>query len=111
MSTASPPRKIGLPFPATRPRFLWWPRGPISPDETRRVERWLASARVFLAISALVAIWLDPSALSTNSAVPYWLLRIYIAHSVVVMLRSEERRVGKELRAVWASVHWKCRTR
>ncbi|HYL14403.1 MAG TPA: histidine kinase [Terriglobales bacterium] len=71
---------------ADRHRFLWRLRAPIGPDETRRVERWLASARVFLAISALVAIWLDPSELSSSSAAPYWLLRVYIAHSVVVML-------------------------
>jgi signal transduction histidine kinase len=77
---------IRLPLIANRHRFLWRLRAPISPDETRRVERWLASARVFLAISALVAIWLDPTELSSNSAMPYWLLRVYIAHSVVVML-------------------------
>ncbi|HKN35020.1 MAG TPA: histidine kinase [Terriglobales bacterium] len=89
---ASTSGNIRLPLLANRHRFLWRLRAPISPDETRRVERWLASARVFLAISALVAIWLDPSALSTNSAVPYWLLRIYIAHSVVVMLLVRWRR-------------------
>ncbi|HZP16403.1 MAG TPA: histidine kinase dimerization/phosphoacceptor domain-containing protein, partial [Terriglobales bacterium] len=68
-------------------RFHWRLRAPVSPGETRRIERWLATARVFLAISALVSIWLDPTELSVNSgSIPYWLLRIYIAHSVVVML-------------------------
>lgn len=67
-------------------RFHWRLRAPVSPGETRRVERWLATARVFLAISALVSVWLDPTELSVNSgSIPYWLLRIYIAHSVVVM--------------------------
>jgi signal transduction histidine kinase len=73
-------------------RFLWRLRAPASPDEIRRIERWLATARVFLATSALVAIWLDPSEVSSHSAVPYWLLRIFIAHSVVVMLLLRWRR-------------------
>jgi signal transduction histidine kinase len=47
---------------------------------------------VFLAISAVVAIWLDPSEISSQSSVPYWLLRIFIAHSVVVMLLLRWRR-------------------
>jgi len=67
-------------------------RAPTSPDETRRVERWLATARVFLATSALVATWLDPSELTAGSSVPWWLLRLYIAHSVVVMLLVRWRR-------------------
>jgi hypothetical protein len=45
----------------SRYRFLWRLRAPFSPGEVRRTERWLATARVFLAISALVAIWLDPA--------------------------------------------------
>lgn len=73
-------------------RYLWRLRAPTSPDEIRRIERWLATARVFLATSALVAIWLDPSEVSSHSAVPYWLIRIFIAHSVVVMLLLRWRR-------------------
>src|SRR5439155_688830 len=49
-----------LPFRALRHRFLWRQRAPISPSEIRRIERWLATARVFLAISALVAVLIDP---------------------------------------------------
>ncbi len=73
-------------------RVLWRLRAPASPDEIRRIERWLATARVFLATSALVAIWLDPSEVSSGSGVAYWLLRIFIAHSVVVMLLLRWRR-------------------
>ena len=40
----------------------------------------------------MVAIWLDPSEVSSRSAVPFWLLRIFIAHSVVVMLLLRWRR-------------------
>ena len=49
-----------MPFQALRHRFLWRQRAPIGPGEIRRIERWLATARVFLAISALVAIRMDP---------------------------------------------------
>jgi signal transduction histidine kinase len=49
------------------------------------VERWLATARVFLAISFLVAIWMDPAEIR-YSAWAYWLLGFYIVHGVVIML-------------------------
>src|ERR1041385_1343113 len=44
-----------------RPRSLWRKQVPFGPEEIRRTERWLATARVFLAISALVVVWLDPA--------------------------------------------------
>jgi signal transduction histidine kinase len=81
-----------LAFLANRHRFLFRLRAPIGPDETRRIERWLATARVFLATSALVASWLDPTELASTSMAPWWLLRLYIAHSVVVMLLVRWRR-------------------
>ena len=75
-----------MPVSADLHRLHWRLRVPTSPDEARRIERWLATARVFLALSTLVAIWLDPTELGANAGgVPYWLMRIYIAHSVVVM--------------------------
>ena len=49
------------------------------------MERWLATARVFLAISALVAIWIDPGQLG-NSPWANWFIGLYIVHGVVVML-------------------------
>lgn len=54
-------------------------------SEVRRVERWLATARVGLAISALFAIWMDPSEIG-YSGWAYWLLSFYIVHGVVVMM-------------------------
>lgn len=75
-----------------RNRFVWRLRAPVGPDETRRIERWLATARVFLAVSAWATISLDPSELSARSSAPYWLMRIFIAHSVVVMLLLRWRR-------------------
>jgi hypothetical protein len=49
------------------------------------VERWLATARVFLAISFLVAVWMDPGEIR-YSPWAYWLLGVYIVHGVVIML-------------------------
>jgi ribosomal protein S18 acetylase RimI-like enzyme len=44
----------------------------MSPGEIRRIERWLASARVFLAVSALVAIWMDPTVIGYSILIFYW---------------------------------------
>ena len=60
-------------------------RAPIIPGEVRRIERYLASARVFLAISALVAMWMDPSELG-YSRWGFGILGLYIVHGIVVML-------------------------
>jgi signal transduction histidine kinase len=67
-----------------RHRFLWRLRAPVSVDETRRVERWLASARVLLAVSALVAILMDPNEIRYSP----WasgLLSFYIAQGIIVI--------------------------
>lgn len=65
-----------------RPRALWR-KSPFSPEENLRTERWLATARVFLAFSALVALWLDPAQVRSNWA--YGLLGLYIAHGTAIM--------------------------
>jgi signal transduction histidine kinase len=57
---------------------------PFSPEEIRRNERWLATARVFLAISALIAVWMDPAEIRSIWA--YALLAIYIAQGTAIML-------------------------
>ena len=51
-----------------RYRHSWRLRIPPDPGETRRIERWLATARVFLAISTLVAIRMDPTELGSSWA-------------------------------------------
>ena len=71
--------------PPTKGRFFSRLQAPVSPSEIRRMERWLATARVFLAISALVAIWMDPEKQGYSPWV-YWFLGLYIVHGVVVML-------------------------
>ncbi|HVO81560.1 MAG TPA: histidine kinase [Terriglobales bacterium] len=57
----------------------------MGPGEVRRIERWLASARVFLAIAALFTIWMNPGEIS-YSPWAYWLLGFYIVHGVAIML-------------------------
>jgi signal transduction histidine kinase len=69
-----------LPSPAPQSRFFQAPTGP---GEVRRIERWLATARLALAISALFAVWMDRNQTSWWAQ---WLLGIYIIHGSVVML-------------------------
>lgn len=67
-------------------RDLWRFRAPLSADEIRRTERWLATARVALTIVALVTLSMEPAREFPYSRVLYWLLIVYLAHAVVVML-------------------------
>ena len=69
-----------------RYRDLWRFRAPLSAGEIRRTERWLATARVALAIAAESALWMEPARGFAYSRWLYWLLTVYIAHAVVVML-------------------------
>ena len=69
-----------------RYRDLWRFRAPLSAGEIRRTERWLASARVALTIAALITLWMEPARGGAYSPWLYWLLTIYLVHSVVVML-------------------------
>ena len=76
---------VSLAFGALRHRYFSRLRAPADPGEIRRTERWLATARVFLAISALVAIWMDPGEVR-YSPWAYGLLGFYIVHGLVIML-------------------------
>jgi signal transduction histidine kinase len=73
-------------------RHSWRLRIPPDPGETRRIERWLATARVFLAISTLVAIRMDPTELG-NSWAAYGLFVFYLANGILILmlLRRRER--------------------
>ncbi len=73
-----------------RPQSFWRTRAPFSAEEIRRTERWLATARVFLAISALAAVWMDPG--EVRSIWAYALLDFYILHGTAIMflLRSQQ---------------------
>jgi signal transduction histidine kinase len=54
--------------------------------ETQRIERTLATARAFLVVSSLVAIWLDPTAPTDFATLAYGLLVIYAVHSLLILV-------------------------
>ena len=82
---------IRIPLRRLGPSSLWRSRAPYSSEEARRTERWLATARVFLASSALLAAWLDPGQL--RSIWGYALLDFYVVHGLLIafLLRSRQR--------------------
>jgi signal transduction histidine kinase len=65
-------------------------RIPPDPSETRRIERWLATARVFLAVSTLVAIRMDPTELG-NSWAAYGLFVFYLANGILIIMLLKRR--------------------
>jgi signal transduction histidine kinase len=78
---------------ADRYRLSWRLRIPADPGETRRIERWLATARVFLAISALVAIRMDPTQLG-NSWAAYGLFVFYLANGILILMLLRRRQTS-----------------
>jgi len=68
-------------------------QAPADPSEVRRIERWLATARVFLAVSALVAIRMDPTELG-NSPAAYGLLGFYMGNSILVLMLLRRRKAS-----------------
>jgi signal transduction histidine kinase len=82
---------IRVPLRRLGPTSLWRSRAPFSSEEARRTERWLATARVFLAGSALLAAWMDPGEL--RSVWGYALLDFYVIHALLItfLLRSRQR--------------------
>jgi len=54
--------------------------------ETQRIERTLATARAFLVVSSLVAIWLDPTVPTDFATLAYGLLVIYAIHSLLILV-------------------------
>ena len=75
---------------AERYRNSWRLRIPADPGETRRIERWLATARVFLATSALVAIRMDPTELG-HSWAAYGLFVFYLANGSLILMLLRRR--------------------
>jgi signal transduction histidine kinase len=74
-------------------RFIGRPQAPADHSEVRRTERWLATARVFLAVSALVAIRMDPTQLG-NSPAAYGLLGFYMGNSILVLMLLRRRKAS-----------------
>ena len=75
---------------AERYRQSWRLRIPPDPGETRRIERWLATARVFLAVATLVAIRMDPTELG-HSWAAYGLFVFYLANGILIMMLLRRR--------------------
>lgn len=73
-----------------RYRQSWSQRITPDPSETRRIERWLASARVFLAVSTLVAIRMDPTELG-HSWAAYGLFVFYLANGILILMLLRRR--------------------
>jgi len=65
----------------------------MGPGEVRRIERWLATARVSLALASLVAIWMDPAEIR-YSLWAYGLLAFYIIQGVFIILFLRRRQVS-----------------
>jgi signal transduction histidine kinase len=77
---------------AQRYKNSWRLRIPPDPGETRRIETWLATARVFLAASALAAIRMDPTEIG-HSWAAYGLFVFYMANGILIwmLLRRRQR--------------------
>ena len=73
-----------------RYRPSWRLRIPPDPGETRRIERWLATARVGLAVSTLVAIRMDPTELG-HSWAAYGLFVFYMANGILILMLLRRR--------------------
>ena len=91
-----------------RYRQSWRMRIPPDPGETRRIERWLATARVFLAVSTLVAIRMDPTELG-HSWAAYGLFVFYLANSILILMllrRREQSTAGFRLLVHAGDIAW-----
>jgi signal transduction histidine kinase len=57
----------------------------LAPGEAGRIERVLAAARAFLAVSSLAAIWFDPTEPSRYASLAYALMLAYVLYSLFVL--------------------------
>ena len=77
-------------FGVERYRQSWRMRIPQDPGESRRIERWLATARVALAGATLVAIQMDPTELG-HSWAAYGLFVFYLANATLILMLLRRR--------------------
>lgn len=77
-------------FGVERYRQSWRMRIPKDPGESRRIERWLATARVALAGATLVAIQMDPTELG-HSWAAYGLFVFYLANAILILMLLRRR--------------------
>ena len=69
-----------------RIRGAWPLRMTYSPQGQGRAERMIAVGRLVLAVTSLLAVWLDPTEPSKYAALVYALLVAYLLYSLLVML-------------------------
>jgi hypothetical protein len=67
-------------------------RVPLAPGDARRAERVLATARAFLAMASLVAVYFDPSQPSRYASLAYLLFLVYVVHSALIVILLRIRR-------------------
>src|SRR5258706_10720912 len=72
-------------------------RASATPEERRRIERWLATSRVFLASAGLFAMWFRAADAGSYPATAYGVVTLYLAFSVAVMLFFRYRRGSSAL--------------
>src|SRR5258706_6409395 len=72
-------------------------RAAATPEERRRIERWLATSRVFLASAGLFAMWFRAADAGSYPATAYGVVTLYLAFSVAVMLFFRYRRGSSEV--------------
>jgi len=77
---------MGLLGPQWRRKRILARRAVATPEERRRIERWLATARVFLAFSAVFAV------ARSFSGIAYAVVTLYLIFSIAVMLFFRYRR-------------------
>jgi signal transduction histidine kinase len=86
LSTYNPESFAGLVFSlSVNPRFGRRLRVPMPARETRRIERVLATSRVFLATCFLAALYLDTGQPGHRVLLAYELIALYLVHGVIVM--------------------------
>ncbi len=79
--------------PVTQPRgYFDRLRTPLVSGEAQQVERTLATARVFLSVSSLIAIVLDPTHPGGFAAVTITLMAVYAIHSLLILALVRIRR-------------------
>src|SRR5262245_53400171 len=75
--------------------------------EAHRVETLLARARGFLAVCALIAIYLDPTSPTRYAAIAYLFLALYVVYSLLVLLLLRSGRILNSIRGLgvfWHSI-------
>jgi signal transduction histidine kinase len=77
---------------AGRRQYLRGFTSTLASSEAQRAERVLAVARAFLAVSAFVGVYLDPTEPSRYASLAYGLLAVYVIHSALIWILLQIRR-------------------